>query len=109
MKKLEVFIRSPTWVSPPFGAGVLEHDITKGSEVSPGQRQYIFTEADKERFRNDPDYHLKFRKRIEAEINDLFGMYQKDSNMSNNMRALITKGMQAICDPSTKCTSIYRC
>lgn len=90
---MEVFMRSPTWVSPPFGAGVLEQDLTRGSEPQIGQRQYQFTQAEKDRFRNDPVYHLNFRKRIEAEINDLFGMYQRGSAMSNHFRAQITKGL----------------
>ncbi|KAL5390168.1 hypothetical protein PMIN06_002078 [Paraphaeosphaeria minitans] len=92
-KDVKVFMRSPTWISPPFGAGALTSDLQKGQDVDPGQRQYNFTEADKNKFRDDPEYHLDFRKRIEAEINSLFGMYIQGSESSTMMRDVITKEM----------------
>lgn len=92
-KDLQVYMRSSTWISPPFGAGALANDLTKGQEVDPGHRQYTFTEADKKKFKEDPEYHLDFRKRIEAEINGLFGMYRQGSDLSNLFRDVITKEM----------------
>ena len=67
-KKLKCFIRSSTWISPPFGAGALT-SLQGGQDVDPGMRQYTFTDADKQRFKDDPEFHLSFRKGIEAEIN----------------------------------------
>ncbi|KAF1982585.1 FAD/NAD(P)-binding domain-containing protein [Aulographum hederae CBS 113979] len=92
-KEVQVYMRSPTWISPPFGAGALQSDLQKGSEVDPGQRQYTFSDEEKDRFRSDPEYHLNFRKRIEAEINGLFGMYQQNSEMNNHFREVITAEM----------------
>jgi cation diffusion facilitator CzcD-associated flavoprotein CzcO len=92
-KEVQVYMRSPTWISPPFGAGALTNDLQKGEDVNPGQRQYNFTEADKKKFAEDPEYHLDFRKRIEAEINSLFGMYQQNSEMNDMFRDVITKEM----------------
>ncbi|KAF2708013.1 FAD/NAD(P)-binding domain-containing protein [Pleomassaria siparia CBS 279.74] len=92
-KEVQVYMRSPTWISPPFGAGALTNDLQKGEDVNPGQRQYKFSEEEKKRFAEDPAYHLDFRKRIEAEINSLFGMYQRNSEMSNAFRDVITKEM----------------
>ena len=95
VKNMKVFMRSSTWISPPFGGGVLDSDLHKDTEggVQPGKRQYTFTEADKERFRNDKEHFLMFRKRIEAEINSLFGLYQQGSEMSNHFRKVITEEM----------------
>lgn len=92
-KQVQVYMRSPTWISPPFGAGALQTDLQKGAEVDPGHRQYKFTEEDKKRFREDPQYHLDFRKRIEAEINGLFGMYTQGSELSKIFREVITNEM----------------
>jgi cation diffusion facilitator CzcD-associated flavoprotein CzcO len=92
-KEVQVYMRSPTWISPPFGAGALTEDLQKGQDVDPGQRQYNFSEADIKKFREDPEYHLNFRKRIEAEINSLFGMYKQNSDLSNQFREVITKEM----------------
>lgn len=91
--KVSVYMRSPTWISPPFGAGALASDLQKGADVDPGHRQYKFTDENKKRFREDPEYHLDFRKRIEAEINGLFGMYRQGSDLSNLFRKVITDEM----------------
>jgi hypothetical protein len=40
-------MRSPTWISPPFRAGALTSDLTKGADVDPGHRQYEFMSVDK--------------------------------------------------------------
>jgi cation diffusion facilitator CzcD-associated flavoprotein CzcO len=93
VKNMKVFMRSPTWISPPFGGGVLQQDLKKENGDKPGERQYTFTEEDKQRFKDDPEYYLMFRKRIEAEINSLYGMYQQDSELSNTMRKNITEEM----------------
>ncbi|KAK6432568.1 hypothetical protein LTR95_011266 [Oleoguttula sp. CCFEE 5521] len=91
-KQVQVYMRSPTWISPPFGAGALTL-LQGGQDVDPGQRQYEFTKADKQRFKDDPEFHLKFRKGIEAEINGLFGMYQQNSELSHTFRKVITEEM----------------
>ncbi|KXS94593.1 hypothetical protein AC578_1782 [Pseudocercospora eumusae] len=91
-KQLQVYIRSSTWISPPFGAGALTA-VQKGKDVDPGQRQYEFTGEDRKKFREDPEFHLQFRKGIEAEINGLFGMYKQGSELSNTFRKVITDEM----------------
>ncbi|KEF56736.1 uncharacterized protein A1O9_06926 [Exophiala aquamarina CBS 119918] len=90
--KVDVFMRSPTWISPPFGATALAQ-LRKGVEPPPGQRQYKFTEEDKKRFRDDPEYFLRFRKEIEAEINSLFEMYISRSDVQVQFRDVIEKEM----------------
>ncbi|KAG9244397.1 hypothetical protein BJ878DRAFT_534602 [Calycina marina] len=90
VKHMEVFMRSPTWISPPFGGGALNE---LRQESDPGDRQYEFTPENKQVFKNDPEYLLQFRKKIEAEINSLFGMYQQGSEMSDAFREVITNEM----------------
>lgn len=63
-KKVEVFMRSPTYISPPFGSGALSTDLEKGAPVDIAHRQHNFTEEEKLKFKNDPEYHLDFRKRV---------------------------------------------
>lgn len=102
-KHMQVFMRSSTWISPPFGGGALTklHDST-GSEVDPGQRQYEFTDADKKKFKDQPDFHLQFRKEIEAEINGLFGMYRQGSELSDTFRKVITDEMHRRMGPGNQ-------
>jgi len=82
--------------------GVLNDELLKGAEQDPGQRQYKFTEADLEKFANDPEYLLRFRKKTEAEINSLFGMYQQGSEMSNQFRQVITDEMNRRMGPGNE-------
>ncbi|KAK5128236.1 hypothetical protein LTR85_002903 [Meristemomyces frigidus] len=91
-KQVQVYMRSPTWISPPFGAAALA-SVKKGQDEDPGMRQYEFTPEDRRRFREDPEFHLNFRKGIEAEINGLFGMYKQGSDLSNTFRKVITEEM----------------
>ncbi|EPE24267.1 FAD/NAD(P)-binding protein [Glarea lozoyensis ATCC 20868] len=102
VKHMDVFMRSPTWISPPFGGGVLHEELLKGAEEEPGERQYTFTEADKKKFADDPEYLLLFRKKIEAEINSLFGMYQQGSEMSNQFREVIRTEMNRRIGPGNE-------
>lgn len=106
VKHMKVFMRSSTWISPPFGGGVLEEDLRKSTNKDdgpePGKRQYTFTDKDKAKFKNDPEYFLMFRKRIEAEINSLFGMYQQGSEMNEAFRKAITEEMHRRIGPGNE-------
>ncbi|KPM37428.1 putative sterigmatocystin biosynthesis monooxygenase stcW [Neonectria ditissima] len=101
VKDMKVFMRSPTWISPPFGNSTLESLKDEPGE-QPGKRQYTFTEEEKQRFRNDPEYHLKFRKGIEAEINSLFAMFFQGSDTSNMFRKSITEEMERRIGPGNE-------
>ena len=91
-KEVQVYMRSSTWISPPFGGGALT-SVQKGADVDPGHRQYEFTAEDKRKFKENPEFHLQFRKGIEAEINGLFGMYRQGSELSDMFRKVITDEM----------------
>ena len=71
-------------------------------DKEPGERQYTFTENDKKKFTENPAYLLQFRKKIEAEINSLFGMYQQGSEASNTFREVITKEMNRRLGPGNE-------
>ncbi|OQV09894.1 hypothetical protein CLAIMM_13971 [Cladophialophora immunda] len=91
-KKVKVFMRSPTWISPPFGAAPLAA-LRNGAEVKLSTRQYKFTEADKQRFRDDPEYFLRFRQEIEAEINIMFELYKQGTEISKSTKKIILDEM----------------
>ncbi|KAH6885978.1 hypothetical protein B0T10DRAFT_576797 [Thelonectria olida] len=101
VKNMKVFMRSSTWISPPFGNGTLEA-LKDDLEDQPGKRQYKFTEEDKQKFRDDPEYHLKFRKGIEAEINSLFAMFFQGSETSSMFRKTITEEMERRIGPGNE-------
>ena len=82
--------------------GVLNDELLKGADQEPGERQYTFTAENKKKFNEDPEYLLTFRKKIEAEINSLFGMYQQGSEMSNKFREVITNEMNRRIGPGNE-------
>ncbi|PVH70029.1 FAD/NAD(P)-binding domain-containing protein [Cadophora sp. DSE1049] len=87
-KKVVCYMRSETWISPPIGLGVARvlqaeengEDTSKiptdrAALAAVSHSQMEFSEKQQKRFREDPAYHLKFRKEIEGTINagvDLF-------------------------------------
>ncbi|KAH8805254.1 hypothetical protein F5884DRAFT_823017 [Xylogone sp. PMI_703] len=80
-KKLSLFMRSPTWISPPFGGGVLREEIKHGHEGDMSHRQYTFSNDEKRLFHEKSDSHLELRQKIEAEINLNFGLYIKETDL----------------------------
>jgi cation diffusion facilitator CzcD-associated flavoprotein CzcO len=93
VKQMSVFMRSPTWVAPPFGTSALETDIRKGKKVNPGKSQHAFTQEEKDRFNDNPEYYLTFRKRLEAEFNSIIKAYIRGSSLAADVRAAITQEM----------------
>lgn len=80
----------------------MNEELLKGADQDAGERQYTFTEADKTKFTENPEYLLMFRKKIEAEINSLFGMYQQGSETSNKFREVIRTEMNRRIGPGNE-------
>ena len=71
-KKLKVYMRSSTWISPPFRASALT-TVQRGQDVDPGQRQYEFLEK---QIREHGQQWLKEeeeeqKKMMEAQVRDM--------------------------------------
>jgi cation diffusion facilitator CzcD-associated flavoprotein CzcO len=92
-KKVVVFMRSSTYISPPFGTGALSATLAQDLTKDVAVRQYEFTDEQKRKFKDDPDYHLEFRKTIEAEICALWQAYRQNSDLNNGFRKVIVDEM----------------
>ncbi|KAG9228833.1 hypothetical protein BJ875DRAFT_219608 [Amylocarpus encephaloides] len=96
VKKLIQFVRSPLWVVPPVQHTLLtdkSHDILREVEMD-GDK---FTAGQIERFVADPEYHLRFVKMVEEEINDRFSLLIKDSQAASYaMQGLVQYMMAAL-------------
>lgn len=91
--KLKLFMRSPTWISPPFGGQTLREEVKGGDEGDVSSRQYYFSEKEMKHFEDDPNIHLGFRRKIEAEINLLFPFYTKGSDLQKAMHKVMLDEM----------------
>ncbi|KAH0845713.1 putative sterigmatocystin biosynthesis monooxygenase stcW [Fonsecaea pedrosoi] len=75
--QLTTFIREPTWISPPFGT-----------------EQRIYTEEEKERFKNDPEVLTLLRKANETNNNSMLGIYFPDHELQKKTRADFDRQMR---------------
>ncbi|PLB36081.1 flavin-containing monooxygenase [Aspergillus candidus] len=83
VKSLVTFARSPTWVAPQF-VGRL---ATNG-------RSTKYTEAQKERFRTDPEHLVAYRREIDQELNSRFPNFYKNSPAQKMSREIVEKSMR---------------
>ncbi len=74
------FMRSVTWISPMVGQDALDEQRKQGKGDAPPNAQYYFSEEEKKKFRDDPEFHLQYRKKLEAAVNNLFEMFLKDTD-----------------------------
>ncbi|KAF2713478.1 cyclohexanone monooxygenase [Pleomassaria siparia CBS 279.74] len=84
---LTAFMRSVTWISPPIADAALEQEkkskmAALGDESEPDMKQYWYTDGEKQRFRDDPGFHLAYRRTLEASVNAAFDMFIRDSEAS---------------------------
>jgi hypothetical protein len=82
---LSCFIRSKTWISPPFGQAVQD-------EL--GLDSVIFSEEQKTRFRDDPQYFQDFRTKIETRGNEVHALTIKGTEMQKNARLHFERTMK---------------
>lgn len=62
------FIRNPTWITPGLGSAVIDGKVNK-----------VYSEEEKERFRQDPKELNRHRKEIQHGSNKAFAMFEKGS------------------------------
>lgn len=81
-KSLTVFIRNGTYILPQFGSNVTneEADPEAMNPQAAGKHQY--TEKEKQRFREDPEYLLKYVTRIENSFASGWDMFVRGSELN---------------------------
>ncbi|KAL9073419.1 MAG: hypothetical protein Q9157_004753 [Trypethelium eluteriae] len=83
---LSAFIRSPTWIAPSQGF------VDPKTE---GPLNFFYTDEDKKKFREDPDYFLAYRKSIESDMNRTFGTFMKGSEKQKGALEEFAKMMKS--------------
>lgn len=104
-------MRSPTWISPALGGSVasqFREDVKVGESNSDslnGKKRYAqfaFTHEEIERFRRDPEFHLNFRKKIEAEFNIMADMFIFGSPVQKQVQMEMIQEMETRLGPGNK-------
>lgn len=68
------FIRSSTWITPEFSEGMAAQG-----------RDTIFTKEEVERFKNDKNYFLEFRKKLQNFGSSSYSLYYKESDLQKKV------------------------
>ncbi|KZT66595.1 FAD/NAD(P)-binding domain-containing protein [Daedalea quercina L-15889] len=82
VQKIVNFVRGRTWISTPFSGAKMAELM----ERDPEAENYVFTEADKERFK-DTTYYKQFRHELESDLNSVHPSTIKDSSAQRAGRA----------------------
>lgn len=89
-RHLTVFMRNKTYIGPPLASNVSNKEADPEAMEPLAAGKHWYTKKEKQRFRDDPDYHLRYRRSLERSIVSNFKMFYRDSELS----LLVKKGMQ---------------
>ncbi|KAI0682006.1 FAD/NAD-P-binding domain-containing protein [Earliella scabrosa] len=91
VSKLYNYVRGKTWLSVPFAsttfAGLLNRDAANAENFS-------FTEEERDRFKNDPDFYRNFRYALETDINSIHSSTLRGTPMQELGRTLFKENMK---------------
>ncbi|KAL4937859.1 hypothetical protein BDV06DRAFT_226566 [Aspergillus oleicola] len=80
----DVYIRTPSWISPPVA---LPQGVDKG---------HLYSEEEKEVFRADLQLYLEMRKGLEDQFNGMFGAFRRDGSEQTALRARFEGRMKSL-------------
>ncbi|PNS14265.1 Thiol-specific monooxygenase [Sphaceloma murrayae] len=83
VEKLTNFVRHPTYITPGLGSGIIG-----------GKVQYVYSEEEKRRFREDPEELKNHRKKIQHESNVNYQMFKKGSKAQQMAKDNTTRMMK---------------
>jgi hypothetical protein len=76
-----------------IGQETLEEERSKAKGEVPSNAQYFYSDEEKKAFRDDPEFHLEYRKKLESSVNNLFDMFLKDSETNRAAERLMKAEM----------------
>lgn len=83
--QVSTFVRSKTWISPPFGQQLWDSYGSKGSAIPAELRQRLV---------NDPDYYHKFRLSVEEDGNGIHAVTMKGTSLQMGAKDLFHEHMK---------------
>jgi cation diffusion facilitator CzcD-associated flavoprotein CzcO len=93
--KLTVFMRNNTYIAPPFGANISNKEADPDAAEPNAAGKHKYTEKEKQRFREDPAYHLKYRTTIERQIaNGGWDMFNRGTELNLFVKGAMQESMR---------------
>lgn len=81
-KRVNVFMRNQTYIGPQIGTSVSNKEADPDAMDPQAAGKHSYTEKEKQRFRDDPEYHLKYRRAVERSVVTGFGMFYRGSELN---------------------------
>ncbi|EXJ74764.1 uncharacterized protein A1O5_01459 [Cladophialophora psammophila CBS 110553] len=94
---LTVFARNMTYIAPQVAAD--EQKIDENSQTPAAVGKHYYIEAEKEKFRTDPEFHLQYRKRLESALTEMFPMFLRGTKLNVQARESMRASMLAKIGP----------
>ena len=93
--KVTVMMRNNTYIAPPFGANAQNKEADPDAQDPAAAGKHQYTEKEKQKFREDPEYHLKYRTGIERGIaNAGWTMFERGSELNVFVKGAMQESMR---------------
>lgn len=92
--KLNVFMRNVTYISPSFGSTITNHEADPDAQDPAAAGKHAYTEKEKERFRNDPEYLQAYRTRMEKSVASGWDMFYRGSELNIKFKEFTQNSMR---------------
>lgn len=79
---LAVFMRNQTYIAPQFATNVSNREADPDAQDPQAAGKHQYTEKEKQRFRDDPKYHLDYVTRVEKSIVGGWEMFYRGSELN---------------------------
>ncbi len=96
-ENLTVFARNMTWIAPQIASDTQKIDPDSKEPAPAGKHHYI--EAEKQRFRSDPDFHLQYRKKLESALTEMFPLFLRGTKSNIQAKEVMKASMLAKIGP----------
>ncbi|KIW63896.1 hypothetical protein PV04_08864 [Phialophora macrospora] len=91
-KSLTIFARNMTYIAPQISTDTQKIDPNGQLPAAAGKHYYI--DAEKEKFRTDPAFHLQYRKRLESALTEAFPMFLRGTKQNVQARESMQASMR---------------
>lgn len=86
-----------TWIAPQIASDDQKIDPNSNKPAPAGKHHYI--EAEKEKFRNDPEFHLQYRKKLESALTEMFPVFLRGTKSNIHAKEAMRASMLAKIGP----------
>jgi len=77
--QLTVFLRNQAYIGPQIGSNISNKEADPDAMEPEAAGRHIYTDKEKQRFRDDPEYHLRYRRAIEKAVVGGFQAFYRGS------------------------------